>query len=208
MNFFFGKKKNIPPPPSKAIDKLKETLITLEKREAFLEEEIMNLKSQAKECVKNDNKQKAINFLKKVKLLEKEATSISGHKFNLEVQVSALTQAVTNSETINAMRLGRETLSGLDAKLDPDKVADVMDELTENLAKIDEVADAMARPIGIVLDDDALLQELEDLSLKEHTISVPKVTELPNVPDLPSVPLTKVPSVDDELRELERVMSA
>lgn len=142
--------------------------------------------------------------LKKAKLLEKEFEAISGQKFNLETQISALTQAITNSDAINAMRLGRQTLAGLDAKLDPDKIADVMDDLSENLAKVGEVTDAMDRPIGAVMDDDALLEELNGLSL-EQDLTTPDIQELV----FPNLPKDKKDSEEDaELRELEAVMNA
>lgn len=203
MNFLFGKKKSVAPAPSKAIDKLRESLEMLEKRETFLETQITLLKGQAVKYLHEKNKTKALSQLKKCKLWEKEIDSISGQKFNLETQISALTQAIVNSETMQAMRMGRETLANLDAKLDPDKVANVMDDLTENLAKVGEVTDAMARPIGPLLDDDELLKELDDLSLEKEVLVTPEPhttpLDLPNVPD---------DQDEEELRKLENIMNA
>lgn len=203
MNFLFGKKKSVAPAPSKAIDKLRESLEMLEKRETFLETQITLLKGQAVKYINEKNKTKALSQLKKCKLWEKEIDSISGQKFNLETQISALTQAIVNSETMQAMRMGRETLANLDAKLDPDKVANVMDDLTENLAKVGEVTDAMARPIGPLLDDDELLKELDDLSLEKEVLVTPEHQPTPLV--LPNVPNDQD---EEELRKLENIMNA
>jgi charged multivesicular body protein 4 len=211
MNFLFGKKKPAPPAPSKAIDKLHETLVLLEKREAHLDKQIGILKEQAKKYVQEKNKPRALTTLKKSKLLEKEFNSIGGQKLNIEAQISALTQAITNSETMAAMRLGKDTLAGMESKVDPDKVAETMDNISESMARMEEVTDAMARPLGPVTDDDELLQELDSLSLQEELLRKPELPVICKEPELvlPSVPMEKKKEEEDlELRELQVLMNA
>lgn len=199
FSFLFGKKKQSIS-PTKTIDKLRETLNMLEKREVFLEKEISSLKEQATKYLQDKNKTKALNSLKKSKLLEKELESISGQKLNLDIQISSLTQAVTNSETLNAMRIGKETLSALEIKNDPDKVADTIDEISDHMAKLDEITETISRPIKI-MDEDELLDELNELSKQ-------KEQDLESLPSSwPQVPMKEIKSkTDEELKELSDIM--
>ena len=206
MNFLFGKKKPIPPQPSKAIDKLRETLQLLETREAHLEQQINTLKEDAKRYLREKNKPRALNALKKSKLLEKEFDSIEGQKFNLEAQISALTQAITNSETIAAMRLGKETLAGMESKVDADKVAETMEDISDSIAKMEEVTDVMARPIGTITDEDDLLAELNGLSIEQEKPEEKPEEKLISLPNVPTD--TQEEDEDIELRKLHAVMNA
>jgi len=213
MNFLFGKKKPVSPLPSKAIDKLRETLEILEKRENFLEKQILTLKEQSIKYLNEKNKAKALYFLKKSKLLEKEVESIVGQKLNLETQISALTQAITNSETIQAMKIGRDTLTVLESKFDTNKVSDVMDDLSDNLSKVGEITEVMSRPIGSIVDDDDLLQELTSMSIQDNILSEPNLSDMNHIKKtnsliLPDVPAKKNDLEDEELRKLETIMNA
>jgi charged multivesicular body protein 6 len=207
MNFLFGKKKPTPPQPTKAIDKLREALQLLERRGAHLGQQIDKSKEEAKKYLRENNKTRALNALKRSKLLEKELESIEGQKFNLEAQISALTQAITNSETMAAMRLGKDTLVGMEMKVDADKVAETMEDISESIAKMEEVTDAMARPLGPVTDEDDLLAELDGLSIDQEKPKE-KPLSLPSVPSLPSLPSVPEDEEDVQLRELQAVMNA
>lgn len=179
MNFLFGKKKHTPPTAPKAIDKLRETLNMLEKRENHLVKQITGLKEQAKVHVHQNNKPRALVFLKRVKLLEKELGSISGQKFNLDSQISTLMLAIINNETITAMKIGRDTLVGMESKMDPDNVADIMDDISENIVKMDEVSETLSRSIGLVVDEDELTAEMDTMLLQD------KILDLSKLPDVP-----------------------
>lgn len=209
MSFLFGNKKPTPLAPSKAIEKLNETVSLLEKRETHLDKQIASLKEQAKNCVQQNNKNRAILFLKKAKLLEKELDSIIGQKFNLETQISALTQAITNTHTITALKASKDSLSGLESKIDPDKVGDTMDEISDNISRLDEVSDAMSRPLGAVMDEDELLKELADMSINETTTAKKeKEKEQIILPDIPDKVFTQNKKEEDELKELDLLMNS
>jgi len=204
MNFLFGRKKAASPAPSETINKLRTTLESLEKRESFLGKQIGELRNQAVSYVHNKDKTRALFSLKKIKLLEKEAESISGQKFNLEIQISALTQAITNSETVNAMHLGRQTLVNMESKIDPDKVADIMDDLTENLAKVEDVTETVSRPIGMQVDEKELLDELNGLILEDSVLDVSNVKAPLVFPEPPKI----VAKEEEEIRELNTILNA
>lgn len=221
MNLF-GKKKEAIVKPSQAIAQLQETISTMEKRELFLDKQISSLRQKARDLVKKD-KSKAIFCLKRAKLLEKQLESSMGAKFNLEMQIASLIQALNNTETVSALSTGYKALSALENKIDPDKVSEVMDEITEAMSSVDEVSETISRPIGPVMDDDELLRELESMGLEEleppslvqPNLARPSLVQ-PNLArsNLPSVPQTSLSErrqeeiEDEELKELERVMNA
>jgi charged multivesicular body protein 4 len=222
MNLFGRKKKNTAVNPSCAIQTLQETLEVMEKREAHLEKQIDSFTTQAKKAMQVKKKPRALHFLRKKKLLEKQLTSIFNTKMNVEVQIAALIQAVNNTQTVSALSKGRDALQSMESKVDPDKVADVVDDIEERLAMVDEVSDAMSRPIGQLVDEDDLLAELEaemqeDALLKEVTapVVIPQIPQTPQVATLPAVPTTPVKTKEQlqeereeqELKELEMLMS-
>lgn len=206
MNLF-GKKKSQPiVKPDQAIHKLQETLDMLSKREAHLESQISMMREEAKKSLQQKNKSRAIHLLKKCKLLQTQVDSVFGTKFNLETQILALTQAVANTETVSAMRVGKDTLQGLEKQMDADNVANVMEEITESMANLSDVTSAMSQPIGPAIDEDELLAELDALSLESEPVR-DVVREL----DLPSVPKTvqeDEEELHEELRQLSLAMNA
>ena len=211
MNLF-GKKKTITPTPIQAIQSLKETLQTMEKREEYLEKQITLLTNEAKKAMTQKNKPKAVHCLKKRKLIQKQVDSIFNTKLNIDTQIIALTQAVTNSDVIKSITIGKEALKN--SKADPDKVADVMDELEETLAEVDEITDVMSRPIGQTVDDDELLEELRELEDDMERLPEVKKFIAPVLPSVPQKPVKKVDNLDKdevterELRELDAIMQA
>lgn len=215
MSFFnmniFGIKKteDKSPSPSMVIQNMKNTLITLEKREAFLEKDINRLKKEAKTYVQT-NKQKALCLLKKSKTKEKQLNSIYGQKENLEMQICTLEQGITNQNIISSLKQGKNAMENMVKKLDPDEIGDLMDSISANISDVDDVSNIMAAPIGNVYDDDDLLAELDELDahianqeLKEID-QIPQASMLPNVPAKPVVVKT---DIEKELEELEKMIT-
>lgn len=200
LSFLFGKKKTESKNCENTIQKLKETLILLEKRESHLLNEIEKLRKQAI-GYNNKNKNMAILSLKKAKLYEKQYDSISGQKFNIETQISALTQTIINKETINALSMGKNVLNKIGSELDPDKVSDIVDDIGDNMEKIKEVTEAISRPVHDSVDEDELIEELNELTLLEKPDILNKLPNLPNVPD-------KVLEEEKELEKLHIIMNS
>jgi len=197
----FGKKKQT---PNTAIDKLRESVSNLEKREIYLEKLVTTLRNQASLC-KSTNKEKAISCLKTAKLHEKQLLNICNLKSNLEVQICTITQALINKDLISAMNMGKEVMKDMKGSIDPDKVAEVMDDLEELKTDVDEVSTIMSKPIGEYQDDDDLLKELED---EEEVVKMNKKILLPKVPttQLP-VTLPSEAQINQDLAELQDLMS-
>lgn len=208
MDLFFGKKKKVDEKPittSSAIQKLKDTIALLEKREIHISKQIDELKNIAKECIKNKQKDKAMYHIKKYKMLEKERESLFGSKLNLETQCLVLSGAVIDTEIFNAMKLGRDAMQKSENRVEPEKVDELMDDIEENMASVREVAESLARPLGPSLDEDTLIEELKAEILEEEVkhvpalhvpdLHVPALNVVSSFPEVPThVPATHVPA--------------
>jgi hypothetical protein len=197
MNLFGKKKKTISTTDSfTAIQSLKESLNNLDKREVLLTKEQVNFNNEAKIAVKARKKIQALYYLKKAKLHEKQLGHIFNAKMNIEVQISALTQAVTNKDIFNSLQIGKNVLKNMGESLDIDSVGDLMNDIEDNIVSVDEISEVLGQSIGQQYDDDELLRELEeDLMLLEPVVVMPSVPSK-NIVD----------KHDEELRELDRLL--
>jgi len=187
MNLFGSKKK-----PNKAggnssvsesIQQLRQAHETLEKREQHITKQIQQAQSEALKRLKAKDKRGALHHMKRKKMYEKHLEQLFGKKNNIEVQISTLEGAVGNAEVLHAMRQGALALKNAVKESDVDKVADVMDEINDSMALAEEMGDAMAQPIGPVMDEDELTKEIEDMEnelMSEDLLSTPVVPKNAN----------------------------
>ena len=106
--------------------------------------------------------------LKKKKLLDKEIGTIQATQFTMEQQCMMLEQAITQVETVSAMKTGQQAMAAQQAKMGGiDAVEDVMDDIAEQQQDQEEITDALAQGIGGglmgLMDDEELLAELDEL---------------------------------------------
>lgn len=223
MNLF-GKKKKAPPRLTESIQQLREAMTVLEKREKHLEKQMEQTVQEAKKKAKAKDKRGALFQLKRKKLFEKQIDQIYGKKNNIEVQIMALENAASNKDLLSAMQGAGSALRASIQESDVENVSEVMDNITDSIQLADELSDAMAQPIGPVMDEDELTAELEQLEsemldddLLKAPVLAPSVTaqEQPIELNAPSAP-TRLPqmneSVDEkearELRELDALMNS
>jgi len=82
--------------------------------------------------------------LKRKKAHENELERISGTRLQLEMQVNTLESANLNAETLAVMKKGADALRVIHGNLDADKVADTMDQITEQRGIAEEISNAIA----------------------------------------------------------------
>jgi charged multivesicular body protein 4 len=179
--FLFGKSKS--KTKSKQVDTvdtvqhIKSVIKTQEKRETHLTSQIISNKENAKESMINKNKQKALYHLRKAKMFEKQLDNIYGTKANLELQLFSLEQAISNKYVIDSIQKGKQAIKLTEQGMNPDDVAELMEDLSERIRDVNEIGDIMSRPIGDeVDDDDELLDELCDM-VKETEVKETEVKE-------------------------------
>merc|ERR1712065_62326 len=205
----FGKPKKEENTPLESIQKLRQTLDTLEKREAHLQKKIDKETTVARANVKK-NRRAALMAVKRKKVYEKQMDQLMGSRMTLETQIMALEQAQTNMEVFNAARMGAQGLAKAHNNMNVDEVDD-------------EIGSALSQPIGMGADlyDDDLEAELDDLEqgmIDEQFLDVgAPSTSLPAgrvadpaMPSAPShVPVAAAETDEErELRELEASMMA
>merc|ERR1711970_1585141 len=208
---FFGKGKGKQPTPQEAIQKLRETEDMLNKKAEFLEKRIADEVAAAKKAG-TKNKRVALSHLKRKKRLEKQQEQIDGTLTTIEFQREALENAQSNTEILNTMDYSSKALKGAMGNMDVDKVDDMMADIQDAQDTSNEIADAIARPMGMQddIDEDDLLAELEEMEQEELDAELLGVGSDP-VPDLDlPTPGTSLPAAlakkkqaeDDELDEL------
>jgi len=204
---FGGGKKN-QPSPQEAIQKLRETEDMLLKKSDFLEKKIEQELATAKKHG-TKNKRAALNALKRKKRLEKQQEQIDGTLTTIEFQREALENAQSNTQIIQNMDYAAKALKKAHNGLDVDKVDDLMADIQEQQDVANEIADAIAKPMGFQddVDEDDLLAELEEMEQEELDKELLEVTPAEPLPSLPT-PSSQIPTSskaveeDDEMAEL------
>merc|ERR1712226_430083 len=204
----FGGGKNKQPSPQEAIQKLRETEDILLKKSDFLEKKIEQELATAKKHG-TKNKRAALNALKRKKRLEKQQEQIDGTLTTIEFQREALENAQSNTQIIQNMDYAAKALKKAHNGLDVDKVDDLMADIQEQQDVANEIADAIAKPMGFQddVDEDDLLAELEEMEQEELDKELLEVTPAEPLPSLPT-PSSQIPTSskaveeDDEMAEL------
>merc|ERR1712212_1307328 len=175
----------------------------------FLEKRIeQELASAKKHGTKN--KRAALNALKRKKRLEKQQEQIDGTLTTIEFQREALENAQSNTEILKNMDYASKALKGALGNMDIDKVDDMMADIQDSQDVSNEIADAIARPMGFQedVDEDDLLAELEEMEQEELNKELIGVgnepvpdLDLPAAPDRAPAAPSKKKEEDDELNE-------
>ncbi|PIC46572.1 hypothetical protein B9Z55_006219 [Caenorhabditis nigoni] len=178
-------RKRKAPTAEEAIGNLKDAEELLIKKQEYFELRIEQEIEAAKKHMKT-NKKMALAALRRKKNHEQELSRIDGVLTKLEAQRSALENVGMHNEVIDVLGKTNETLKKEHAKMDIDKVHDLMDEIADGLAISGEFNDAISAPIGDVADEDELLQELQELQDNVADLTPSKLPDVPTV--LPEVP--------------------
>ena len=101
-----GQQKSKAEVAHEAIVKMKTQIQTMEKRETHMERQIEQVMKSAKEAMKNNNKKRALQFLKKKKMLEKQLDATANKRLNLETLLMNLEEAQMNTEVVSGMKVG------------------------------------------------------------------------------------------------------
>ncbi|KAF0718608.1 Aste57867_1578 [Aphanomyces stellatus] len=223
MNLF-GRKapapvRSSPADTAETIRKLREQLDTLEKRESHIEKKIELQLEEAKKKSAAKDKRGAIFCLKRKKMYESEIEKLQGARMTLETQVMTLESTQVNMATFTAMKVGADQMKAIHGQMNVDSVDNIMDDIQEEMATANEIAQAISQPLSntALIDEDELeqeLAELEDLAMEEElakpapaaparqqpaqaAAARPQPVQAPAVPmfDLPEVPTHAVSQV-------------
>lgn len=166
-NYLFGGPKQKKELPKKAIVELREHILTLTKKAAYLESQVKEQDAVARKNV-STNKNVARLALKKKKKLEGDLLKIGNQIESLETQLNAIESANLNLETMKAMKQGAKAIKQIHSDFDIDKVDETMDDIREQVEASEEISEAISRPLATdYVDEDELDEELAALQEEE-----------------------------------------
>ena len=153
----------------------------------------------------NNDKKGALFAMKRKKLYEQEIEKIDATKMTLEQQCINLESATQNKETFAALKTGTQAMKNIRKEMDIEKVDDMMDDIREEMEMAQEISNAIAQPvdIGMPMDDDELLAELEELEVKDAEQKMLKKPAAAADQAFPAVPTTMLPEKKKTTQELE-----
>lgn len=154
-----------------------------------LEAKIAELTQSAKTALTNKNRVSALSAVRSKKLAEHNLSQRLNTLLQLEEVYSKIEAAAGNVEIVQVMQASTGVLRGLHAQIGgAEKVEDIVEELREEMAKVDEVGSIM-NEAGPVIDEGEIDEELEELEKgdqkakeeKEAEETRQKLAELDNI---------------------------
>ena len=194
------------------IQKINETMETLDKKITYNERKIAKFITNAKEYNKNKNKQKAISCLRQKKNLEKMNENLDKQRSNLEYQLYQMESLSMNSQVVSTMKGVNTVIKNFEKNINIDKVDDLHDDLQESIQSAVDITNAISQPLNPNIDDDELSAELDEMDqeeLNEQLLNVDNAELiLPNVPKTKlETPVAETKKHGDDLRELELLLT-
>lgn len=153
------------------IASLKLLITNLTSQIATLQSRISTLQLTAREAVQQHNKATALSALRSKKLAERNLSSRSDTLHQLEEVYTKIEAAVDQVQVVRAMEASAGVLKSLNKQVGGvERVSDVIDQLSEEMTKVDEVTGVIAEPLGAkaVLDEVEVDDELESLEREER----------------------------------------
>ncbi|KAM3274000.1 hypothetical protein ACQJBY_043275 [Aegilops geniculata] len=170
------KKKEAASSSLPTLDRLHETLEMLEKKERFLQKKSSAEIEKAKDYTKANNKNAAIQCLKKKKLYETQIEQLSNFQLRVHDQIIMLENAKATTDTVDALRSGSSAVKAIQQSLSIDDIENAIEEAKEHTENMKQIQDALATPFGASaeFDEDELEAELEDLEEEELDLELPE----------------------------------
>jgi len=160
--------------------------------------------------------------LKKRKTYESQLDKLAAARLTLEQQLMAIEGSHVTLQTMNAMRMGANTMRQMHGEMTVDRVENTMDDIRDQMDIAAEIGDAIGTPLGTeVIDDGDLERELAELeqenldqalldlnvpSAQTATPQAVATTTSRTAVSLPRAPNDSL-SEEDELKALEESMS-
>ncbi|XP_007667777.1 charged multivesicular body protein 4c [Ornithorhynchus anatinus] len=170
-----------PPDPRQVVARLGDSERELRQRQAALEARIEAELARAKDRGTGDRRA-ALQALKRKKRFEKQLSQIDGILSTVEFQREALENAHTNTEVLRNLDFAAKVVKAVHKPMDLNKIDDLMQEVTEQQDRAQEMSDAFSQRVGFGddFDEDELMAEL--LELEQEEMKKTKSIRLPSVP--------------------------
>ena len=147
--------------PDKAITQLETQCETIGKRIVVMENKIKDAKATALAKKKAGDQRGAILAMKQMKMYEGEVTKLDGQQIMLEQQKMTIQSTRADVDVVNTLKVGNTAIGNMNAKMDVDSIADLQDDMAEQMQEVQERQDLFAGVAEEGKDD--LLDELNEL---------------------------------------------
>lgn len=154
------------------IASIKTLVSTISKQVTNLEAKVEELTASAKTALSNKNRISALSAIKSKKLVEHNLQQRLNTLAQLEEVYSKIEQAAGQVEIVQVMEASTGVIRGLHAQIGgAERVEDVVEELREEMTKIDEVGHIMNEVAPVIdegeIDDELAALEKSDQEVKE-----------------------------------------
>ncbi|GKZ19433.1 hypothetical protein AbraIFM66951_011043 [Aspergillus brasiliensis] len=151
-----------------AVASIKTLMATMTKQVENLENKITELNSTAKMALQNKNRVSALSAVRSKKLAEHNLKQRLDTLMQLEEVYSKIEQATDQVQFVKVMEASTGALRGLHTQIGgAERVEDVVEELREEMSKVDEVGNIM-NEAGPQIDETEIDDELQELENKER----------------------------------------
>ncbi|GKZ32043.1 hypothetical protein AbraIFM66950_001132 [Aspergillus brasiliensis] len=151
-----------------AVASIKSLMATMTKQVENLENKITELNSTAKMALQNKNRVSALSAVRSKKLAEHNLKQRLDTLMQLEEVYSKIEQATDQVQFVKVMEASTGALRGLHTQIGgAERVEDVVEELREEMSKVDEVGNIM-NEAGPQIDETEIDDELQELENKER----------------------------------------
>ncbi|KAJ5690628.1 hypothetical protein N7462_005020 [Penicillium macrosclerotiorum] len=145
------------------IASIKTLITTISKQVKNLEDKAAELTASAKTALTNKNRISALSAVKSKKMVEHNLQQRLNTLIQLEDVYAKIEQAAGQVEIVQVMEASTGVLRGMHAQIGgAERVEDVVEELREEMSKVDEIGTIM-NEAGPIIDDGEIDEELEAL---------------------------------------------
>lgn len=187
------------------INKLKDTLELLERREIFLEEKCQKEITEAKKKLLAKNKKAAIICLKRKAGYTAQIEKLGIARFNIEQQLITIESSKVNVEAMSAMKLGAQTMQKIHKNVTVDDIDETMMDIQEQMDISNQISEVISQ--SICEDEHELLAELDLLEQEELDAQLFGLQTSLVLPEIPNNPIPNQKEDEDALRDLEAEMT-
>ena len=99
--------------------------------------------------------------LKQMKMFEGELTKLDGQQIMLEQQKMTIQSTAADVDVVNSLRAGNQAIGNMNQQMDVDSIADLQDEMAEQMQEVQERQELFAGAAEEGKDD--LLAELDEM---------------------------------------------
>ena len=124
--------------PAQTILLLENQSKSIEKRIKDMENKVKDAKAQALAKKKAGDQRGAVMALKQMKMFEGELTKHDGQQIMLEQQKITIETTLVDADVIKALQQGSRVIKGLNELCNVDDIADIHEELEENMQEVKE----------------------------------------------------------------------